>query len=220
MKEDCNFRNELEGVRVGRLFLFPWQLWYTVRTMFLSDKDIHAAVKEGRVLIEPFNKKQLQPATYDIRLGNTFIITDSHSTKAIDPAKGIFPETQTIEVGDGKEFVLHPGVSILGYSKEKFGSDEYLIEVNGKSSLARIGLIVHNSASIVNPGHYLNIALELCNLNNVPIVLRPGMEIAQLSFSTLSSHTTQSYEDTGRYSKNNFVGIVPKAATKKGVKKR
>lgn len=177
--------------------------------MFLSDIDIHAAVKNGEITLEPFDPKRLQPATYDIRLGNTFIINDAHSTKAIDPVKGIFPNTQTIEVDDGGEFVLHPGVSILGYSKEKFGSDTYLIEVNGKSSLARIGLIVHNSASIVNPGHNLNIAFELCNLNNVPIVLRPGMEIAQLTFSTLSSHTKRNYKQTGRYSTNNFVGYVP-----------
>ncbi len=177
--------------------------------MFLSDKDIQAAVKSGDITLEPFDVKRLQPATYDIRLGNTFIINDAHSTKAIDPVKGIFPNTQTIEVGDGEEFVLHPGVSILGYSKERFGSDSYLIEVNGKSSLARIGLIVHNSASIVNPGHYLNIALELCNLNNVPIVLRPGMEIAQLTFSTLSSHTKKNYKTTGRYHANNIVGYVP-----------
>ncbi len=192
--------------------------------MFLSDIDIHAAVKNGEVILEPFDPKRLQPATYDIRLGNTFIINDAHSTKAIDPVKGIFPKTQTIEVADGDEFVLHPGVSILGYSKEKFGSDTYLIEVNGKSSLARIGLIVHNSASIVNPGHILNIALELCNLNNVPIVLRPGMEIAQLSFSTLSSHTKKSYKQTGRYHQNNFLGYVPPKtgplARKKPVKKK
>ncbi len=192
--------------------------------MFLSDIDIHAAVKNGEVILEPFDPKRLQPATYDIRLGNVFIINDAHSTKAIDPVKGIFPKTQTIEVADGEEFVLHPGVSILGYSKEKFGSDKYLIEVNGKSSLARIGLIVHNSASIVNPGHILNIALELCNLNNVPIVLRPGMEIAQLSFSTLSSHTKKSYQQTGRYHQNNFLGYVPPKtgplARKKPVKKK
>lgn len=191
--------------------------------MFLSDKDILAEVKAGNITLEPFDPKKLQPATYDIRLGNTFIINDAHSTKAIDPVKGIFPNTQTIEVEDGGEFVLHPGVSILGYSKEKFGSDNYLIEVNGKSSLARIGLIVHNSASIVNPGHYLNIALELCNLNNVPIVLRPGMEIAQLSFTTLSSHTKKSYRQTGRYHKNNIVGYMPPKtgplAKKKPVKK-
>jgi len=177
--------------------------------MFLSDKDILTEVKAGRIILEPFEEKRLQPATYDIRLGNTFIINDAHSTKAIDPVKGIFPNTQTVEVEDGAEFVLHPGVSILGYSKERFGSDDYLIEVNGKSSLARIGLIVHNSASIVNPGHFLNIALELCNLNNVPIVLRPGMEIAQLTFSTLSSGTKRNYQQTGRYHKNNIVGYVP-----------
>jgi len=177
--------------------------------MFLSDKDILSLVKKGEITLEPFNQKQLQPASYDIRLGNTFIVNDAHSTKAIDPVKGIYPKTQTIEVKDGEEFVLHPGVSILGYSKERFGSDQYLIEVNGKSSLARIGLIVHNSASIVNPGHYLNIALELCNLNNVPIVLRPGMEIAQLTFSTLSSHTKKSYRETGRYNQNNFASYVP-----------
>lgn len=199
--------------------------------MFLSDKDILAEVKDGHITLEPFSEKQLQPATYDICLGNTFIINDAYSTKAIDPAKGVYPQTQTIEILDGEEFVLHPGVSILGYSKERFGSDNYLIEVNGKSSLARIGLIVHNSASIVNPGHYLNIALELCNLNNVPIVLRPGMEIAQLSFSTLSSHTKRNYQQTGRYSSNNFASYVPpktgplarkkpKSATKKSNSKK
>jgi dCTP deaminase len=189
--------------------------------MFLSDTDIHEAVKAGEIILEPFDVKQLQPATYDIRLGNTFIINDAHSTKAIDPGKGIYPKTTTVTVKDGEEFVLHPGVSILGYSKEKFGSDKYLIEVNGKSSLARIGLIVHNSASIVNPGHILNIALELCNLNNVPIVLRPGMEIAQLTFSTLSNPTKRSYKQTGRYNHNNIVGYVPKSkATPKKVTKR
>lgn len=177
--------------------------------MFLSDTDIKAEVEAGKITLEPFTIDQLQPATYDICLGNTFIVNDAHSTQAIDPGKGIFPKTQTIEVADGEEFVLHPGVSILGYSKEKFGSDDYLIEVNGKSSLARIGLIVHNSASIVNPGHVLNIALELCNLNNVPIVLRPGMGIAQLTFSTLSSHTERDYKQTGRYNADNFKSYIP-----------
>ncbi len=182
--------------------------------MFLSDKDILEEVEAGKITLDPFSKEQLQPATYDIRLGNTFIINDAHSTTAIDPAKGVFPNTQTVEVKDGEEFVLHPGVSILGYSKERFGSDEYLIEVNGKSSLARIGLIVHNSASIVNPGHYLNIALELCNLNNVPIILRPGMEVAQLTFSTLSSHTERDYKQTGRYNDDNVQSYVPKKEKK------
>jgi len=177
--------------------------------MFLSDKDIKAGVEGGLITLVPFTEKQLQPASYDIRLGNTFIVNESHTATVIDIERGIFPKTQTVEIADGQEFVLHPGVSILGYSKEKFGSDEFLIEVNGKSSLARIGLIVHNSASIVNPGHFLNIALELCNLNNVPIILRPNMLIAQLTFTTLSSHTKRSYKNVGRYHLNNIAGYVP-----------
>lgn len=191
--------------------------------MFLSDKDIKHAVENKLITLEPFNEKQLQPASYDIRLGNTFVINDSHTTTVIDIERGILPKTQAIEVKDGEEFVLHPGVSILGYSKEKFGSDEFLIEVNGKSSLARIGLIVHNSASIVNPGHFLNIALELCNLNNVPIILRPHMLIAQLTFSTLSSNTKRSYKTVGRYHLNNIAGYVPPKSgpvSKKGKTKK
>ncbi len=180
--------------------------------MFLADTDIKAAVKAGDITLEPFHKKYLQPASYDIRLGNTFIVNDPHTTSYIDPVKGIHPNTHEITVKDGESFVLHPGVSILGYSKEYFGSDRFLIEVNGKSSLARIGLLVHNSAGLVNPGHFLNIALELCNLNNVPIVLRPGMEIAQLTFSPLSSESRQSYKETGRYHLNNLVGYVPPKA--------
>jgi dCTP deaminase len=177
--------------------------------MFLSDIDIKAAVKNKDVTLEPFTEKQLQPASYDIRLGNVFIVNDPHTTSFIDPVKGIHPNTRKVEIADGEAFMLHPGVSILGYSKEFFGSDRYLIEVNGKSSLARIGLLVHNSAGLVNPGHFLNIALELCNLNNVPIVLRPGMEIAQLTFSPLSSDAKQNYKETGRYHLNNLVGYVP-----------
>jgi dCTP deaminase len=177
--------------------------------MFLSDTDIEKAVQSGAIVLEPFAVERLQPASYDIRLGNTFLINEAHSVKAIDPAQKIYPKTQTVTVPDGEEFVLHPGVSILGYTKEKFGSNEFLIELNGKSSLARIGLIVHNSASIVNPGHFLNMALELCNLNNVPIVLRPGMEIAQLTFSPLSSPPRQSYDVRGRYSDDNIAGYKP-----------
>lgn len=177
--------------------------------MFLSDIDIEASVKNGEIKLEPFDKKRLQPASYDIRLGNKFIVNDAHATSVIDPVKGIYPSTQEVMIGDGEIFVLHPGVSILGYSKEFFGSDRFLIEVNGKSSLARIGLLVHNSASLVNPGHFLNIALELCNLNNVPIVLRPGMEIAQLTFSVLSREAKRDYKTMGRYSTDNLRGYVP-----------
>ncbi|MDE2213136.1 MAG: dCTP deaminase [Patescibacteria group bacterium] len=176
--------------------------------MMLSDVDIKKAVEKGEIILKPFDEKRLQPASYDILLGNTFFVNDAHSSTYIDPVKKVFPKTTEVTVADGDVFVLHPGVSILGYSKDYFGSDSYLIEVNGKSSLARIGLLVHNSAALINPGHFLNVALELCNLNNVPIVLHPGMAIAQLTFSKLSSPPRQSYKDTGRYSADNIKGYV------------
>jgi dCTP deaminase len=177
--------------------------------MILSDIDIEKAVKKGEIILKPFDVKRLQPASYDILLGNLFIVNDAHSSSFIDPVKKVYPKTREIKLKDNEVFVLHPGVSILGYSKDYFGSDHYLIEVNGKSSLARIGLLVHNSAALINPGHFLNVALELCNLNNVPIVLHPNMPIAQLTFAKLSSPPKQNYRQTGRYSKNNLKGYVP-----------
>ena len=81
-----------------------------------------------------------------------------------------------------------------------------------------ICLLVHNTAGIINPGHYLNITLELCNLNNVPIVLRPKMEIAQLLFSRLSSSVDQDYGKMGRYNDDNWDNFVKKVQNNKGEK--
>ncbi|MFZ1075214.1 MAG: dCTP deaminase [Minisyncoccia bacterium] len=177
--------------------------------MFLSDVDIEEAVKRKAITLDPFVPSRLQPASYDILLGNKFIVNDETSTHFIDPSRKIYAKTREIEVEDGGEFVLHPGVSVLGTSKEFFGSDEYLIQVGGKSSLARVGLMIHNTAGLINPGHFLHITFELCNLNNVPIILRPGMEIAQLTFSKMSSPTKQSYEKVGRFAKDNWQNFTP-----------
>lgn len=177
--------------------------------MFLSDIDILAAVEAEEITLEPFDKKRLQPASYDILLGNKFVVNDEHVTHLVDPARKIFAKTREIEVEDGEEFVLHPGVSVLGISKEFFGSNHYLVQVGGKSSLARVGLMIHNTAGLINPGHFLHITFELCNLNNVPIVLRPGMEIAQLTFSKLTSLPSTAYRNIARGKDNwgsNFQG--------------
>src|SRR5262245_56782719 len=108
--------------------------------MFLSDVDIEANIKAKKITLEPFDVRQLQPASYDIRLGNKFVTNDENSTHFIDPVKKIYAKTREVNVKDGAEFVLHPGISVLGTSKEFFGSDHFLIQVGGKSSLARIGL--------------------------------------------------------------------------------
>lgn len=172
--------------------------------MILADEDIKKAVQSGDIRIDDFEEERLQPTSYDILLGNKFVVTLPEESDVIDPVNKIFPKTKEIEVADGEKFVLHPGVSVLGVSHDFFGSDNYLIQLSGKSSLARLGLLVHNTAGIINPGHFLNITLELCNLNTVPIVLRPKMEIAQLLFMKISNPSKLNYRDTGRYAKDNW----------------
>jgi len=172
--------------------------------MFLSDADIAKGVESGDITIRDFDESRLQPASYDVLLGNKFVLTSSHETKAIDPAKKIFPQTSEVDIGDGKEFVLHPRTTVLGTLKDFVGSREYLIQISGKSSLARIGLVVHNTAGIINPGHFLHITLELANFNIVPIILRPGMAIAQLTFSKLTSPVSRDYSKTGRFNGDNW----------------
>lgn len=172
--------------------------------MFLSDRDIKAAVESGEIVINDFDVSRIQPTSYDILLGNKFVVTDSEASSLIDPVNKIFAKTREVEIPDNGEFILHPGVSVLGLSWDYFGSDSLLIHLSGKSSLARLGLLVHNTAGIINPGHFLNITLELCNLNSVPIILRPKMPIAQLLFSHISSPSELNYRQTGRYSDNNW----------------
>ena len=184
--------------------------------MFLSDIDIQKAHKAGKIIIKPFSKKQLQPASYDVRLGNEFQVIDRHATASVDPAKKIFPKTHTIVVKDGGEFILHPGESVLGKQKEFIGVDEeHLILLSGKSSLARAGLVVHNTAMLFNPGHTFYTTFELVNTSNVPLILRPGMEVAQLLFARLSSPTSQSYSSVGRYDTKNSTHFLPKKKTGK-----
>jgi len=188
--------------------------------MFLSDVDIIKAVQSGELIMKPFDEARLQPASYDIRLGNKFIINEESATHIIDPMNKIYAKTREIVLDDGEDFFLHPGISVLGTSKEYFGSDHYMVQIGGKSSLARIGLMIHNTAGIINPGHFLCITLELSNQNNVPIVLRPGMEIAQLTFSKLSSPPRQSYKKIGRFAKDNWKNFIPPKSKKVAAKRR
>ena len=172
--------------------------------MYLSDRDIKAEIEANRITISDFDQERLQQVSYDIILGNKFQTMKSYKLAAVDPSKGILPETHEIEVPDGEAFVLHPGKTVLGTSKDYFGSDHYLIQLSGKSSLARIGLVVHNTAGIVNPGHFLNITFELYNAGKIPIILRPGMQIAQILFAQISSDLESNYKDTGRFNGDNW----------------
>lgn len=184
--------------------------------MFLSDVDIKKAIRQGTITIRPFSSARLQPVSYDVTLGNEFQVTNRHITSTIDPANKIYPQTRTVSIKDGEAFILHPGESVLGKQREFIGvNEEHLILLSGKSSLARAGLVVHNTAMLFNPGHYFFPTFELVNTNNVPIILRPGMEVAQLLFARLTSPTSRSYKQTGRYDRRNSAHFVPKRSEAK-----
>lgn len=177
--------------------------------MFLSDIDIKKNLQLWKIRIDNFEEKRLNPCSYDICLWNKFIITDLHNSPFIDPDKKISPKTKEIIINDWEEFILHPWVSILWTSKDFFWSDDFLILLYWKSSLARVWLTVHNTAPIMNPWHYLYPIFELCNLNSVPLILRPGMKIAQILFWELSSKPERLYKDSWRYKDNNWVWWIP-----------
>lgn len=184
--------------------------------MYLSDHDIRQAVADGILTIRDFDPKRLSPASYDVILDNDFIVTDVYNTLVIDPEKKIYPKTKEHHVAEGEVFYLYPGETVLGKVRDFVGSSELLIQISGKSSLARVGLVVHNTAGLVNPGHFLNITLELSNINRMPIILRPGMQIAQLVFSRLTSSVDHDYEKVGRFHKNNWENFkAPKKRTSK-----
>lgn len=191
--------------------------------MFLSDIDIKEALKNKEIVIKPFDEKKLQLASYDVTLGNEFQVTDRYSTSAVDPVNKIYPKTRKIMIKDGEEFVLHPGETVLGKQREFIGADhKHLILLSGKSSLARAGLVVHNTAMLFNPGHHFYPTFELLNTSNVPIILRPGMAVAQILFAELKTATTKKYmgkDGVGRYDSKNSSHFKEEKANSKSEKK-
>ena len=161
--------------------------------MYLSNKDILEAVNSKQLTLKNFDINRLQVASYDVKLGNRFKVFNTENGQLSDPFKKISPEERDFTVKNGDPVYLLPSQYLLAETADYVGSENLLIHINGKSSLARIGLMIHNTAGIVNPGHFLKIVLELSNQSNVPIILRPGMEIAQLLFSKLSSKPTLVY---------------------------
>ena len=170
--------------------------------MQLSDKDIKIALKKQRIFIDSFSTDRLQPASYDVLLGNNFLVFDNTSTTFIDPRSPITPKMSKIHCEDEKCFVLQPKQFALGVTKDKIGVDSlHSCQIDGKSSLARYGLIVHTTAGYIDPGNNLCITLELFNTNSIPILLYPNMKIAQIRFYRLSSPSERPYGTEGLNSK-------------------
>jgi dCTP deaminase len=152
----------------------------------LSDGTIKRLVREGRIRIEPWDEAMVQPASLDLRLGPSFRVFHNHRIRTIDLADPPKDLTEHVTVGPDEQFVIHPGEFCLGGTAEWVElPDDIVARIEGKSSLGRLGLIVHATAGFVDPGFQGTLTLEITNFNNVPIVLRPGLPIAQLSFLTL-----------------------------------
>ncbi len=163
-------------------------------TSVLSDGTIRRLVAAGHIVIEPWDEGMVQPASVDLRLGDSFRVFHNHRIGAIDLANIPDNLTERVRVEAGESFVIHPGEFVLGATEEHVTlPDDIVARIEGKSSLGRLGLIVHATAGFVDPGFTGTLTLEITNLTRVPIVLWPGKPIAQLSFMTLDRPAERPY---------------------------
>ncbi len=160
----------------------------------LSDGTIVRLVGEGRIRIDPWDESLVQPASVDLRLGDSFRVFHNHRASAIDLRDPPTNLTEQVKVTDGEPFIIHPGEFCLGRTLEYVElPDDIVARIEGKSSLGRLGLIVHATAGFCDPGWHGTLTLELNNLTRVPIKLYPGLAIAQLSFMTLDAPAQRPY---------------------------
>ncbi len=171
--------------------------------MRLCDRDIIAALDAGRIRLDPRpDDSRINGVSVDLRLGDRFRVFSSHQTPYIDLSGSREEVNAAVErvmsdeivVGEGGRFVLHPGELALGITLESITLPDDLVGwLDGRSSLARLGLMVHVTAHRIDPGWSGNIVLEFFNSGKLPLALRPGMAIGAMSFETLSGPAERPY---------------------------
>ena len=166
--------------------------------MLLSDHDISRLIESGRINIDPYYPERLQPASLDVTLDCRFVQFRNAALPCIDPQNpdpALFVQT---EIGKGKAFILQPNEFALAATIEHVSlPDDVAARLEGKSSLGRIGLMIHSTAGFVDPGWRGQLTLELSNFAWLPIRLTYGMKIGQLSFIRLSSPAARPYGSAG-----------------------
>ena len=162
--------------------------------MLLSDRDIAAEIDSGRVKVEPFEPKMIQPSSVDVRLDRFFRVFENHKYSVIDPSIEQSELTREVAVTGDDHFILHPGEFVLASTYEVITlPDDIAGRLEGKSSLGRLGLLTHSTAGFIDPGFSGHITLELSNVANLPVKLFPGMKIGQLCLIRLSSPAQHPY---------------------------
>ncbi len=160
----------------------------------LSDGTILRLVEQGRIQIDPWDESLVQPASVDLRLGPSFRVFHNHKVTAIDLRDPPRELTEQVTPLEGEPFVIHPGEFCLGRTLEHVElPDDIVARIEGKSSLGRLGLIVHATAGFCDPGWKGTLTLEPNNLTRGPSNPYPGLPIAQLSFMTLDAPAQRPY---------------------------
>ena len=162
--------------------------------MILSDRTIREALASGRIGIDPIADGAIQPSSIDVRLSGFFRVFANHRYPVIDVGQEQPGLTELIEVPEGEPFVLHPGEFVLGSTIERITlSADVVARIEGKSSLARLGLVIHSTAGFVDAGFDGDVTLELSNVATLPILLYPGMRVAQFAFFELDKPAEHPY---------------------------
>lgn len=162
--------------------------------MILSDHTIREEVSAGRIIIEPFEPAAVQPSSVDLRLDHRFVVFRNHTFSHIDVKADLTELTDTVEATDDDPFILHPGEFVLGSTAERVAIPADLVgRIEGKSSLGRLGLLIHTTAGFVDAGWDGQLTLEFSNVASLPITLYPGMKIGQISFIRMTSEADNPY---------------------------
>lgn len=170
--------------------------------MILSDRSIREALAAGRIVIDPLDESMIQPSSIDVRVSNLFRVFRNHSAGIIDVKQDMTGLTELIEIPEDGVFMLHPGEFVLGSTLERVAVPNDLVaRIEGKSSLGRLGLLIHSTAGFIDAGFDGHVTLELANVASLPITLYPGMKIGQVSFMQMTTPADKPYGKGARGSK-------------------
>ena len=166
--------------------------------MILSDVDIRKALASGRIRITPVPDldSQLGSVSIDFRLGTTFMVFEHSRHSFIDPrsSQSIGDAMRTIEVAADEPFIMQPGDFALASTIESLElPDDLLGRLEGRSSIARLGITVHSTAAVFEPGWIGTATMELSNLGRMAVALYPAMRICAFSFEEVSSAVSVPY---------------------------
>jgi dCTP deaminase len=156
--------------------------------MILSDRTIRAELAAGRIVIDPVDDGDIQPSSVDLHLDRYFRVFRNHTMRVIDVKEDQEELTELVEIDEDDPFILHPGEFVLGSTLERVALPVDLVaRLEGKSSLGRLGLLIHSTAGFVDAGFDGHLTLELSNVANLPITLYPAMKIGQISFLRMTT---------------------------------